>query len=333
MWLSDKSLYLSSKTKLMLTIIVHIALAILLFFLVNWIGKHSISIGYIEITIFSQNEDSPAFNFLIRVLSPQVFLIVVASILYGFNADYLVKDIYLVNVYYIAFRLLASIALGRLLLLNWYKQILYWIAIISLSYVLYIKVIQYKKNILPDLSTLSNELWIVILVFIYQVMNNLDFSSAKAAERQEKYIHKNYDFLKKKYGSIIHSITQNEALDIIVYAILIYEDFNRPRIVRWIEYVAFFLSTKPKTLGIMQFRTNNYIGDSESVRLGTQKIFNKFQSLKQSAQWSLYENDYQVARDIIADYNGGESYTNEAINLMHNVQRMFYPNTTDELLV
>ncbi|MGE6218951.1 hypothetical protein ACQKCH_03910 [Nubsella zeaxanthinifaciens] len=222
--------------------------------------------------------------------------------------------------------------MGRLLLLNWYKQILYWIAIISLSYVLYINIIQHKKNILPDLSTLSNELWVVILVFMYQVMNNLDFSSTKAAERREKYISKNFKILKKKYGSLIHNLTNNEMLDTVVYAILIYEDFNRPRIVRWIEYFTFFLTTKSKTLGIMQFKTDRYIGDKESVLLGTQKILDKYQSLKQSPDWTYYENDYQVARDIIQDYNGGESYSSEVMNLMYTIQSQSYPNLVDELL-
>lgn len=319
---------------LLSTIFIHIIFAISLFFIVNWIGKHSISIGYIEITIFSQNEDNPAFNFLIRVLSPQVFLIIVSTLLYGLGQDAFVKNIYFVSVYYILFRFLASLVMGRLLLLNWYKQILYWIAIVSLSYILYIQIIQDKKNILPDFSTLSNELWIVILVFIYQVMNKLDFTSNKAAERRDNYIKKNYLLLKRKYGQLIHGTTHNEALDVLVYAILIYEDFNRPRITRWVEYLFFFLQrTRPRTLGIMQFRTTRYITDTESVKLGTQKIFDKYHQLKQSSSWASYENDFQIAADIIADYNGGESYNGEVSNLIYAIQILFYANSTDELLV
>jgi len=316
------------------TILAHIGLAIILYFLVNWIGKHSISIGYIEITIFSQNEDNPAFNFFIRVLSPQVFLIIIASILYGLELDVLVENIYMVSIYYILFRLLANIIMGRLLLLNWYKQALYWFAIVSLSYILYIQIIQYKRNILPDFATLSNELWIVILVFIYHVMNNLDFTSSGATRRKDNYIKNNYIRLKRKYGNLIHSITGNEALDIVVYAILIYEDFNRPRIARWIEYLLLFLKrNKPRTLGIMQFRSGHYITDKESVKLGTQKICDKFHSLKQSSDWRLYENDFQVARDLILDYNGGESYSGEVTNLMYDIQTTFYTHSSDELLI
>lgn len=319
---------------LIITFLSHIALAILLFFAINWIGKHSVSIGYIEITIFSQNEDNPAFNFLIRVLCPQVFLIVVATFLYAVKLDMIVKDIYLVSIYYVVFRFLASVLMGRLLLLNWYKQVLYWLAITSLSYVLYDQVIQYRKNIFPDLATLSNELWIVIVVFVYQVMNNLDFSSPRAAQRREIYIRNNFLNLKSRYGRLIHGMTNNESLDAIVYAILIYEDFNRPRITRWIEYLVFFLNRrKPRTLGIMQFRSSQYIDDEQSVKLGTRKIIQKFLKLKASPEWDTFENEHQIAREIVSDYNSGDSYATEVISLMYSIKEQFYPNSSDEFLV
>ena len=62
--------------------ITHLGLAVALFYLINWVGKHSYSIGYVEISLFIKDEDSPAVNFLIRVLSPIVYLIIVASIFY-----------------------------------------------------------------------------------------------------------------------------------------------------------------------------------------------------------------------------------------------------------
>lgn len=51
---------------------IQISLGILLFFIINWIGKHSYSIGYISISIFVRAEEAPAFNYIVRVLTPVV---------------------------------------------------------------------------------------------------------------------------------------------------------------------------------------------------------------------------------------------------------------------
>lgn len=103
------------------------------FFLINWIGKHSYSIGYMEISIFVKTEEAPALNFLIRVLTPIVYIIIVSTTLYHFGLDKFVCNVYLVNIYYILFRLIFNLATNRRLLLNLYRQFLYWIAIVVIS--------------------------------------------------------------------------------------------------------------------------------------------------------------------------------------------------------
>ncbi len=45
---------------------IHFALAVLLFFIINWIGAHSISVGYMQMDIVIKEESAPAFNFLFQ---------------------------------------------------------------------------------------------------------------------------------------------------------------------------------------------------------------------------------------------------------------------------
>lgn len=85
-------------------LLVHVFLGIVLFFLINWIGKHSYSIGYMEISIFVQTEEAPALNFLIRVLTPVVYIIIVSAVLYNFGLDKFVLNIFLVNPLFQVFR-------------------------------------------------------------------------------------------------------------------------------------------------------------------------------------------------------------------------------------
>lgn len=330
-------------------LIVQITLGVLLFFIINWIGKHSYSIGYIEISMFVKVEEAPAFNFLIRVLTPIVYLIIISTILYYFNLDRYVYNIYLVNIYYILFRLFFNLLTNRGLLLNWYRQFLYWLAIISISYFTYDKLIKEKSNILPDFTTISNELWIIILIFIFQILNNVRVSNDGTIKRKENYLKSRYSHFKKLYGTKIKEITKNELLEALTYSIMIYEDFNRPKSIRIIENLNFKLSKKPHTLGLMQIKSNRILTDEESVYLGTEKIVNAYKNKtrkkkKKSKQKEDFEiinenneviNNYSTSwfliNDIILDYNNCSKYSDEVFELYTIIKDTFYKNTSDKL--
>lgn len=320
-------IHLTSKMDI---ILVQIILGILLFFIINWIGKHSYSIGYMEISIFVRTEEAPALNFLIRVLTPVVYIIIVSTILYYLNLDRYVWNIFLVNIYYIIFRLLFNLFTNRGLLLNWYRQGLYWGAIAIISYYTYEKLIKIKANILPDFTTMANELWIIILIFIFQVTNNIRFSQDGTIKRKQNYLQSRYNYFKRLYGKTIKEITQNEILESITYAILIYEDFNRPKIIRLIENIKFKLFKKPHTLGVMQVFSTKILTDEESVIIGTTKIVNDYKSyIANNKEDAHYE--WFIVDAIISQYNTGESYSNEVIELIRIIRDEFYSETNDTL--
>lgn len=313
-------------------LLVHIILGVGLFFLINWIGKHSYSIGYMEISIFVKTEEAPALNFLIRVLTPIVYIIIISTGLYYFGLDKFVWNIYLVNIYYILFRLIFNLATNRGLLLNWYRQFLYWTAIVVISYFTYEKLIKVKANILPDFTTVANELWIIILIFIFQVANNLRFSQEATQKRKDNYLKSRYHYFKRFYGQLIKDLTNNEILESIVYAIIIYEDFNRPKIARQIENLKFKLTNKPHTLGVMQVRSDKLISDLESVKLGTEKIVNAYKKyLENPTESSSDYFDWYAKNYIISDYNIGTSYKGEVNELADIIKNTFYKDTSDTL--
>lgn len=55
-------------------IIVHIILSIALFFIVNWLGLHAISVGYMQMSVVIKEDTAPAFNFLFKVLAPPIYI-------------------------------------------------------------------------------------------------------------------------------------------------------------------------------------------------------------------------------------------------------------------
>jgi hypothetical protein len=312
---------------------IHILLGIGLFFIINWIGKHSYSIGYMEISIFVKVEEAPALNFLIRVLTPIVYIIISSAILYALDLDKYVRNIFLVNIYYIVFRLLFNLITNRGLLLNWYRQFLYWSTIAVVSYFTYEKLIKVKANILPDFTTLSNELWIIILLFIFQVTNNIRLSQDGTLTRKQNYLKSRYKYFKYRYGALIKDLAKKEALEPIVYAILIYEDFNRPKVVRIVENLKQLLTGKPHTLGVMQVKSDKIISDLESVRLGTEKVANAYnQYLDKLIADSREIYEYSIQYEIIQNYNGGSAYQSEIVELISIIQENFYQEMTDSLI-
>lgn len=316
-------------------IITQIGLGILLFFIINWIGRHSYSIGYMSISVFAKVEEAPAFNFLMRVLTPIVYLILTASILYGLNLDRFIKQFYLVNFYYLIFRLTFNLLTGRGLLLNWYRQFLYWTSILVISYFVYYKIIINRVNLLPDFTTLANELWIIILIFLFHVTNNIRLSHERTIKRKENYVEKKFNGFKNKYGSLIDSKVDNENLKALIYSILIIENFNRPKLARWIEYIWCYITKKPHTLGVMQFYSKKYITDKKSVELGIDKVMNAYKLILTEYKNGLkpkHYSEWSIQYDMAEVYNTGKNYSSDISQMWTEIFIKYYSETTDKLL-
>jgi hypothetical protein len=90
---------------------------------------------------------------------------------------------------------------------------------------------------------------------------------------------------------------------------MIYEDFNRPIIVRWIEYFRFWITRKPHTLGIMQVTTDKFIDNEESIKQAMQVIHNLgadfIKEYSDSKYGEYYTSVSSSASYIAQKYNGG----------------------------
>lgn len=322
-------------------ILLHIILSIILFFIVNWIGKHSFSVGYMQISMFQKVEEAPAFNYIYRILSPTVYIIILSVIFYKFSLDDFVFKIYFISIYYIVFRLLFNLITNRGRLINWIRQIITDIAIILLSYLSYNSIIINRENLIPDFSTFSEELWIIIAIFIYQVFNKVNLSSNSTIKRKNKYIKNRILKFKKEYDTIIREKVNNERIIALIYSIIIYEDFNRPKVIRLLENIVHKITNKPHTLGVMQVYSKKIVSDIESVKLGTDKIINCynrlpviFQKIKEERE---IENDelldnigidikkfnqnrkisqWEIERELLKDYNPDNNYIHEVSELV-----------------
>lgn len=311
----------------------HVGLAILLFFGMNWIGRHSLSAGYIQMSVLVKSDEAPAFNFLYRAFAPIVYITLCAAVLYKAEADWAVKDIHLVVVYYFAFRLLFNIATGRSRLLNWGIQLAYWATSIPVAFYVYENLIQKNQYFFPTNEDLGNALWLGVLAFIYQTFNRVKLSNENTKKRKRNYVAHRYNHYRSIFGEAIEEVTADKRQQCLIYTILLYEAFNRPKLYRWIENVL-FRAGLAKTLGVMQVTTDRLISDEESVRLGAKKIVDDHLRaqiiIKEKKPYYGSRSYWSIRSEVIALYNKDNDYVREVNGLYEVMVELFYPECKDD---
>lgn len=302
-------------------VLAQVTLAILLFLCINWIGKHSLNSGYVQMSAFVKTNEAPAFNFLYRSFAPVVFITLASAILYALNMDYFVSNIYMTVVYHSALRLAFNILVGRSLLLNWPMQIGYALVSISVAYYVYSNLIIHKSFFFPEPKDIGNALWLGVAAFIYHTCNSVRLSDVNIHKRKNNYLKKSYEKYKYLYGEIISRTAECENQESLIYAVLIYESFNRPKLYRLIENILFFLGFA-KTLGVMQVTTDKYIDDFQSVELGSERIINSFRIAQKHP--SATHGCWVVRNLILRDYNPDNDYIDEVIMIDEIIKKEFY---------
>ena len=307
-------------------IITHFVLAVLLFFLVNWLGSRSTPLGYVQLSIGIQDDTAPAFNYLFKVLAPVVFIILMVALFQVLNLPVFNKNIYLVVVYYWAFRLLYVVMMGHASLLDWKTQVLYWISSIGLSVLVY-SFIDKLDTILPSPQSLIEELWILIILFIYSIINKLQLFRGETEQRKKNYIERRYTELYRRFGNQVNSYFDNDLLRALTFSIMIYENYNRSGFARFLERFLMKNSKKKHTYGIMQVMSNHILTDEESVDLGMKKIEQDYKT-SVSEETSEGLNNFLISwivYKVAKAYNSGdEHYSDEVRDVFSHLNEKFY---------
>ncbi|MEA3393595.1 MAG: hypothetical protein U9R55_03075 [Pseudomonadota bacterium] len=308
---------------------VHLLLAIGLFLTINWIGRHSHSLGYISLGLFVRRDEAPAFNLALRLLGPVVFITIVAAIFYAVGLDSYVQDIWQVTLYYFAGRATFNVLMGRSLLINWLREVVIGASCIWISWLIYESIIKHKKTLLPDFTTATNELWVFVGLFVYTVLNQVDTGTRGSEMRKNKYLKTRFSELSKQYGKVIDELLPDELSRSLGMTILIYESFNRPWLAQKLERLVF--PVWGKSLGPMQVTTAKRIDDIESVRSGAELIATSYRKileevqLKQGDAYDAHWRRWYLVRKVAADYNKDDRYVDDVRDLHDIVVGLFYP--------
>ncbi len=298
----------------MTTVVIQIALAVLLFYLVNWIGKYSSAYGYLQLSLFVRADQAPAFNFILKTFAPTVFIIIVATTCYALNLTKVLPGIWLVVAYYFAFRILYNLILGRALLLNWLSLSIQCLAGISSAYLAYRYLVLPRHPLFPDSDKIGNQLWIIITLFLYATFNSVRTSGEASIRRKNNYLRSSFQSARNLYDDLIKDQFPSRYMELVAYAILILESFNRPWAAQVVERAIFPWGSH--TIGPMQVWTDKRLSDRDSVKLGVQLLKGHFEKTKQELPGKSV-TQYEFIRLALAKYNRDENYITEVFELLH----------------
>lgn len=288
----------------------HFALALMLFFLVNWIGKHAIDFGYVSTSLFDEPNESVALNFFIRALSPAVFIILFSSAVVAFDRPELRLGTINVVPYYYIFRAFVIFLFNRHRLISWPRYIIHSIFGIAFAVLAYNYLILPNRSLIPDLETAGNELWLALLAFLYAVANKITLSGGPGARRRNSFVESHYLAARARFGQQIDSKVSDELLKLIVYSVLVYEDYCRPPAIRTLERLAVWKESR--TTGIMQVAAGEALTDDESVNRGLDILLGSWE------RYSSEEHVWSRVRSSISDYNKDVDY----IQRVHEVMQI-----------
>lgn len=282
---------------------------ILLYLITNWICIVNYEYASLKYTAFrfSTTKDSPTgLNMLLKVFFPPSYIVVLSGILYELEYEGFVNNIFIVTViYYLIKWLICIFVLNRRQLINWGNEFLCFGLSLGLSFGVYKYFISKTENIFISFEQLRDGIWMAIISFFFGIFITFIYNQAKLnLSRQrynvKKYINKQYKKLSDRFSDLIE--TDNVQLKNLTYSIMIYENYNRPKIIRFFEYIKFYI-TGFASLGVMQVSTEKYINDEESVERGYAIIKEEYELLLDTRIDEFIQNQQQKEVEDNLDKN------------------------------
>lgn len=189
---------------------------------------------------------------------------------------------------------------------------------------------------MPTEQEITTALWFAIIGYIYKVIKDISISSLDNS-RKLNYVKHKHDCFSHKYGSIIeeaigtdidNSIIEKQKA--LIYSILIYEDFNRHILCRFMERLLFGTG-RIKTSGIMQVTSDVYLSNQDSVKKGACILIEKYNEVYKDKYNDTQDKNhslYAARRESIKHYNPDISYINE-VESIYNLLEVIYPKSSD----
>ncbi len=305
------------------------------------LGEFSIGIGYTQIHHQFKREQYPAFNQIFKIITPIFVTILLGIVFHVLKLNNLNTHLWL--------SLLLSWLLRFLYILLWQKYELMNLVVFCIQFAfsamlgiwLYSKIIHNPTLLFPSRDNMVSEIWLLSALFLYKGFEDVKIGNISSENRKRKYIIKTYTEFKEKFEPTIKKYTKDEITENIIYAIMIIENFNRPKVVRLAEW-ALSPFRDIGTYGLMQIKSPGYLSDIQSVEAGTKAIIALLENVRSASEcdrkdWDKSGNYHigQIINRTAWLYNNSESYANEVGDIYRQISSYRKPTppspTTEQL--
>lgn len=242
---------------------------------------HSIAtMGDSQYAVFTFRDDVDlpmSKNVLMNIFIPNVALVLLYWLVSRLGWEMMLKKLWLfVGFYYLYRTILICLVLRRKELYNVKYELCMFVFTVVTEYFVWNYFLIVEDNIFLPISELRNEIWLAVLVIIYkfiemfvdQVVHQKDVVTE---QMMKKYVAKQFDRFYGKYSDCVEINYDNRLLCILLYAIMIFENFNRVKVIRGLERIKIWMG-KTATTGIMQVKSDKYLSDEESIKLAYKMI-------------------------------------------------------------
>ena len=262
---------------------------------------------YAEFTFSPERNTSMTTNILMNIFIPNVvmFFIYAGTVyLKWYDVQPL---IWLFVVFYYFYRMiLICVLLRRRKLYNTKYELLVAISGAVLAFLLSTKFLNKAKTIFISADELREELWFAIIIVIYGFVKSILDAKVKQEDilsetNIEQYVIDKFNRFYRKYSKCIRIKKDNADIAVLLFSIMIYEDYNRGPEKRFIENIKVLLGFKT-SVGIMQVTSGKKLSNEQSV----QEAYKMICDFKRNLQNNMYE--YNFVRDVAIQYNPDEQY-------------------------
>lgn len=250
---------------------------------ISWCGSvlHSVTNSgrpYAVFTFRADQNKGMSTNILMNILIPNIVLIFLSMFCYhvkelAFGRKFLI--VYVVA-YYMYRAFLICILLNRRELYNVRYELFNAVLGIGAACFLIKYFLCEPEKVFIPASELVSEFWLVVIAVVYKFMTVfLDkvYTQKKVVSesRLDKYISNRFNYFYKKYKDIIQITENDNRIWILLFSIMIFENYNRGKFKRKLERIK-VRSGRHTTVGIMQVGSDADLTDEESINLAYFKL-------------------------------------------------------------
>ena len=295
----------------MINVGILVVLAIVTQHIVAWAGSILHEVGNTEsnyaVFTFRDDRNMPmTTNIIMNICIPNVFMIFIYMISKAWNLK-IIEEFLLVYViaFYVYRMFLICVILRRKELYSIGYECSTTLVGIFIAGILINYFFVSVENVFIGVEELKEELWIAIFVILYQFLKLLldkrvTQDSVLKKGQISRYIINKFNKFYTRYSHLMDINIRTSDMYIFLYAIMIFEDYNRGPIYRFFERFKVRLG-KSTTVGIMQIKSDKPLSDEESIIECIKWLENRFGDDKANI-------DVMQVKDVAWEYNNDEAY-------------------------